>query len=123
MRVLRSSRGAVRTFGDWTGRFGGGGVRDFPGKAGAMVASAWRADAPYSSGPPPTIGGDMGFLDRLLGRSKDTAEEAMTKTEEMAKDTGQKAETMGESGAERAEDMARDVKTEVEEHTPGRDNP
>jgi F0F1-type ATP synthase membrane subunit b/b' len=61
----------------------------------------------------------MGFLDRLLGRSKEEAEDVGQKAEEM----GQKAEEMGKSGAERAEGMAGEAKSEVEEHLPGRDNP
>jgi hypothetical protein len=61
----------------------------------------------------------MGFLDRLLGRSKEAGEDVMTEAEKLGGD----AKGMTESGAERAEGMAGEAKTEVEEHIPGRDNP
>ena len=65
----------------------------------------------------------MGFLDRLLGRTKEEAEDVTGDVKRGAEDVGQKAEEMGKSGAERAEGMAEEAKSEVEEHIPGRDNP
>jgi hypothetical protein len=72
----------------------------------------------------------MGFLDKLLGRTKeetsDLTTDVKTGAEDMgqeAEEMGQKAEEMGKSGAERTEGMAEDAKTEVEEHIPGRDTP
>jgi hypothetical protein len=65
----------------------------------------------------------MGFLDRLLGRTKEETADITGDVERGAEDVGQKAEEMGKSGAERAEGMAEETKSEVEEHIPGRDNP
>jgi hypothetical protein len=61
----------------------------------------------------------MGFLDKLLGRSKEAGEDVMTEADKLGGET----KGMAESGAERAEGMAGEAKTEVEEHIPGRDNP
>jgi F0F1-type ATP synthase membrane subunit b/b' len=65
----------------------------------------------------------MGFLDRLLGRTKDEAEDVTDKAKTGAEDMGQKAQDMGDSAADSAKDMGQEAKTEVDEHMPGRDTP
>lgn len=63
----------------------------------------------------------MGFLDRLLGRSKKAAGD-MTKDPEMRQEGAhQEAEGMAESRAEQAEDMAQEARTEAAEHRAERD--
>ena len=63
----------------------------------------------------------MGFLDKLLGRSKQAAGD-MTKDPEMRREGAhQEAEGMAESRAERAEDMAKEARTEAAEHRTERD--
>lgn len=64
----------------------------------------------------------MGFLDKLLGRDKETAEDVSDEGKTRAEDLGQKAEDRGESGADRAQDMGQDARTEAEDRT-GRDIP
>lgn len=65
----------------------------------------------------------MGFLDKLLGRTKDEAEDVTDQAKAGAEDMGQKAGDMGDSAADTAKDMGQEAKTEAEEHMPGRDTP
>jgi uncharacterized protein YjbJ (UPF0337 family) len=58
----------------------------------------------------------MGFLDRLLGRSKQAAGDMMDKPEMRHEGMHQEAEGMAETRADRAEDMAQDARTEAAEH-------
>ena len=64
----------------------------------------------------------MGFLDRLLGRDKESAEDVPDEAKTRAEDMGQKAEDMGGSSADRAQEMGQEARTEAEDRT-GRDIP
>jgi uncharacterized protein YjbJ (UPF0337 family) len=63
----------------------------------------------------------MGFLDRLLGRSKQAAGDMTDKPEMRREGVHQEAEGMAESRAERAEDMAQEARTDAAEHRAERD--
>jgi uncharacterized protein YjbJ (UPF0337 family) len=65
----------------------------------------------------------MGFLDKLLGRSKQAAGD-MTGDESMkAEGMAQEAEGEAESRAEQAEGMAQEAREEAAEHHADRDTP
>ncbi len=63
----------------------------------------------------------MGFLDKLLGRSKQAAGDMMDKPEMRREGMHQESEGMAESRADRAEDMAEEARTEAAEHRAERD--
>jgi uncharacterized protein YjbJ (UPF0337 family) len=61
----------------------------------------------------------MGFLDKLLGRDKETAGDTMGDAEMQREGAQQKAEGEAEPRAQQAEDMAPEARTEA----PERDQP
>ena len=63
----------------------------------------------------------MGFLDKLLGRGKQTAGDVTGDTGMRREGAHQEAEGMAESRADQAEDMAQDARTDAAEHRAERD--
>lgn len=58
----------------------------------------------------------MGFLDRLLGRSKKAAGDLADRPNLQRKGAHQEAEGVAESRAERADEMAEEARSEATEH-------
>ena len=65
----------------------------------------------------------MGFLDRLLGRSKQATGDMANDPELKREGAHQEAEGMAESRAERAEDMAQEARMDAAEHRVEREEP
>jgi uncharacterized protein YjbJ (UPF0337 family) len=65
----------------------------------------------------------MGFLDRLLGRSKQATGDMANDPELKREGAHQEAEGMAESRAERAEDMAEEARMDAAEHRIEREEP
>lgn len=65
----------------------------------------------------------MGFLDRLLGRSKQATGDMANDPELKREGVHQEAEGMAESRAERAEDMAEEARMDAAEHRIEREEP
>ena len=65
----------------------------------------------------------MGFLDRLLGRSKQATGDMANDPELKREGAHQEAEGMAESRAERAEDMAQEARMDAAEHRAEREEP
>jgi uncharacterized protein YjbJ (UPF0337 family) len=65
----------------------------------------------------------MGFLDRLLGRSKQAAGDVMDDTEMRKEGAHQEAEAKAEDRAEQAEDMAQQARDDAAEHRSEREMP
>jgi F0F1-type ATP synthase membrane subunit b/b' len=57
----------------------------------------------------------MGFLDKLLGRGKEEADEGVEDVKARYEGGQEKAEDMAGSGAERAEEMGQGARTEATE--------
>jgi uncharacterized protein YjbJ (UPF0337 family) len=68
-------------------------------------------------------GGEMGFLDRLLGRSKQAAGDLKDDPELRREGAHQEAEAAAESRADQAEKMAEEARTEAAEHRAEREDP
>jgi len=64
-----------------------------------------------------------GFLDRLLGRSKQAAGDMANDPEMKREGAHQEAEGTAESRAERAEDMAQEARMDAAEHRTEREEP
>jgi uncharacterized protein YjbJ (UPF0337 family) len=64
----------------------------------------------------------MGFMDKLLGRSKKTAGEAMGDSSMQKEGMHQEQQGMAEDRAQSAEDMAQDERAKAAEHQAERDN-
>jgi uncharacterized protein YjbJ (UPF0337 family) len=65
----------------------------------------------------------MGFLDRLLGRSKQATGDMANDPELKREGAHQEAEGMAESRADRAEDMAQEARMDAAEHRVEREEP
>ena len=65
----------------------------------------------------------MGFLDKLLGRSKQAAGNLKDDPELRREGAHQEAEAAAESRADKAEEMAEDARTEASEHRAERNDP
>jgi uncharacterized protein YjbJ (UPF0337 family) len=65
----------------------------------------------------------MGFLDKLLGRSKKAAGDAMGDSSMQQEGMHQEQQAMAEDRAESAEDMAQAERAKAAEHQAERDNP
>jgi uncharacterized protein YjbJ (UPF0337 family) len=64
----------------------------------------------------------MGFMDKLLGRSKKTAGDAMGDSSMQKEGMHQEQQAMAEDRAESAEDMAQAERAKAAEHQAERDN-
>ena len=66
----------------------------------------------------------MGFLDKLLGRTKEEAADVTRRGEGRRPRTwARRPKTWASPAPTAPKDMGEDAKTEVEEHMPGRDTP
>jgi uncharacterized protein YjbJ (UPF0337 family) len=77
----------------------------------------------HTAGLPPTIGGEMSFLDKLLGRSKQAAGDLKDDPEMRQEGMHQEAEGAAKDRAEQAEDMAQEARDDAAAHRAEREDP